>query len=372
MFKGFGSIVYKEAIQIRRDTTTLFLVLIIPMIQLLMFGYAINTTVRGIRTAVYNLDGRSKSRELIDSFVATDYFKITHQASSDKELNYLITSGKVKVGIKIPPDYSDNVVNRRKATALVLIDGSDSSVAAQAVSAATSVGLIKSVQQMAGTKTSSMNELLIDVRPKMLFNPDSRSANFMVPGLVAVILQIVTTLLTALSIVRERERGTFEQLLVTPIKPLGLMLGKLVPYLILGFIEACSVLCVMHFVFNVPIHGSLFLLLCLVVLFLFPALGIGLLISVRAANQFQAMQLSYFIILPSVLLSGFMYPRESMPLVMNWVGYLIPATYFIDIMRGVVLRGAGLYELRGDVFALAVMGFVILSFAALRFKKKMI
>lgn len=371
MFKGFRAIATKEAIQIRRDTVTLFLMLVIPMIQLLMFGYAINTTVRGIRTAVYNLDGRSKSRELIDSFIATDYFKITHKASSDKELNYLITSGKVKVGIKIPPDYSDNIVNRRKASALVLIDGSDSSIAAQAVSAATSVGLVKSVQQLMGA-SSPVSGLLVDVRPKMLFNPDSRSANFMVPGLVAVILQIVTTLLTALSIVRERERGTLEQLLVTPIKPFGLMLGKLVPYLILGFVEACLVLSVMHFVFNVPIHGSLILLLFLVVLFLFPALGIGLLISARAANQFQAMQLSYFIILPSVLLSGFMYPRESMPLLMNWVGYLIPATYFIDIMRGVVLRGAGLYELRGDVFALAIMGILILGFAALRFKKKVL
>ncbi len=370
MFKGFWSIATKEAIQISRDTVTLFLMLVIPMVQLLMFGYAIDTTVHDISTVVYDLDQRKESRELVDSFVSTGYFKIIHHVFSDAELNELIVSGKVKIGIKIPPDYSENVLARRKASVLVLIDGSDSSVASQAVAAATSVGLVKSVRQLVGDSVAGGRDLPIDVRPKMMFNPDSRSANFMVPGLVAIILQIVTTLLTALSIVRERERGTLEQLLVTPIKPFGLMLGKLVPYCVIGFIEACSVLLVMHFVFNVPINGSILQLLVLVVVFLFSALGIGLLISIRAANQFQAIQLSYFIILPSVLLSGFMFPRESMPLIMNWVGYLIPVTYFIHIMRGIVIRGAGIMDLWQDVAALTIMGIFFLSVSAMRFKKK--
>jgi ABC transporter DrrB family efflux protein len=370
MFRGFLSIAYKEALQIRRDPFTLFITLVLPMFQLLLFGYAIDTTVKDIKTAVYNLDNRRESRELIDSFVNTEFFKITRRAFSDEELNRLITSGKVKVGIKIPPDYSDNLLNGRQATVLVLIDGSDSSVASQAVSAVTGVGLSKSLERIISNRDSGSTALPIDVRPKMLFNPDSRSANFFVPGLIAIILQIVTTLLTAVSVVRERERGTLEQLLVTPVKPFGLMLGKLIPYFIIGFIEACSVLIVMSVIFKVPINGSLVLLLVLVILFLFPALGIGLFISTKAKNQVQAMQMAQFVMLPSILLSGFMFPRESMPMIMNWIGYLIPATYFIDIMRGIVLRGAGVFELWPDIAALAFIGVFFLSVSALRFKKK--
>jgi ABC transporter DrrB family efflux protein len=370
MFRGFVSILYKEAIQIRRDPVTLVLLFIIPVFQLFIFGYAINMTVRDIKTAVYNLDNRRESRELLDSFINTKYFKLTRTAASDDELNRLITAGEVKVGIKVPPDYTENLLNGRQATVLVLIDGSDSSVAGQAVTAATSVGMRESIERLITTQAASARRLPIDVRPKMLFNPDSRSPNFMVPGLIAVILQMITTILTAFSIVRERERGTLEQLLVTPVKPFGLMLGKLVPYSVIGFIEACSVLTVMRVVFKVPINGSLLLLLALVVMFLFSALGIGLLISTKAANQIQAIQLAWFIMLPSVLLSGFMFPRDSMPLVINWIGYAIPATYFINIMRGIVLRGAGVLELWPSITALAFMGVFFLSLSAFRFKRK--
>ena len=370
MFRGFTSIFYKEIIQVSRDPLTLALMLIVPMLQLLIFGYAINTDVRNIKTAVYDMDRRREARELIDAFQNTDYFLVSQYVNSDEELNQAIVAGRVKVGIKIPSDYSDRLAAGRQASVLVLIDGSDSSIATQSLTVSTSVGLRESIDRLSTRLGRTGVEFPIDIRPKMLFNPDSRSANFMVPGLVAIILQVVTTLLTAFSIVREREQGTLDQLLVSPIKPFGLMLGKLVPYGLIGFFETCTVLTVMRVVFDVPINGSVLLLLVLSVLFLFTALAIGLLISTKAQNQIQAFQLAWLILLPSVLLSGFMFPRSSMPLVMQALGYLIPATHFMEIIRGIVLRGATLSDLLPEVVTLAVMGLILVVLSALRFRKK--
>ena len=374
MFRGFRSIFYKEVIQISRDPLTLALMLLVPMIQLMVFGYAINTDVRNIKTAVYNLDPGPQSRDLLHAFENTDYFQIVRYVGSDEELNNSIVTGRVKVGIKIPPDYSDRLLANRQATVLVLIDGSDSSIATQSLQVASQVGLTESLARLgtelqgSGSRTS---QLPIEIRPKMLFNPDSRSANFMVPGLIAVILQIITTLLTAFSIVREREQGTLEQLLVTPVRPFGLMLGKLVPYGLIGIVETFTVLTVMRLVFDVPIKGSLLLLLSLSILFLFTALAIGLLISTKAQNQMQALQLAWLIMLPSVLLSGFMFPRDSMPVIMRFIGYMVPATHFMEIIRGIVLRGATLVDLLPEVLTLILMGLVLLVLSAFRFRKKL-
>lgn len=374
MFRGFRSIFYKEVIQISRDPLTLALMLLVPMIQLMVFGYAINTDVRNIKTAVYNLDPGPESRDLLHAFENTDYFQIVRYVGSDEELNNSIVRGSVKVGIKIPPDYSDRLLANRQATVLVLIDGSDSSIATQSLQVASQVGLTESLARLSteleGSR-SGTSQLPIEVRPKMLFNPDSRSANFMVPGLIAVILQIITTLLTAFSIVREREQGTLEQLLVTPVRPFGLMLGKLVPYGLIGIVETFTVLTVMRLVFDVPINGSLLLLLSLSILFLFTALAIGLLISTKAQNQMQALQFAWLIMLPSVLLSGFMFPRDSMPVVMKFIGYLVPATHFMEIIRGIVLRGATLFDLLPEVLTLVFMGLVLLVLSAFRFRKKL-
>jgi len=374
MFKGFTSIFYKEVIQISRDPLTLALMMLVPMIQLMVFGYAINTDVRNIKTAVYNLDPGPQSRDLLQAFENTDYFKIIRYVQSDDELNSSIITGHVKIGIKIPPDYSDRLLSNRQATVLVLIDGSDSSIATQSLQVASQVGLTESLSKLGTQLQSSQNRtslLPIEIRPKMLFNPDSRSANFMVPGLIAIILQIITTLLTAFSIVREREQGTLEQLLVTPVRPYGLMLGKLVPYGLIGIVETCTVLTVMRLVFDVPIKGSLLLLLSLSILFVFTALAIGLLISTKAKSQMQALQLAWLIMLPSVLLSGFMFPRESMPVVMRFIGYLVPATHFMEIIRGIVLRGATLVDLMPEVLTLIFMGLVLLVLSAFRFRKKL-
>jgi ABC transporter DrrB family efflux protein len=374
MFRGFRSIFYKEVIQISRDPLTLLLMLVMPMIQLLVFGYAINTDVRNIKTAVYNLDPGPQSRDLLRVFENTDYFQIVRYVDSDEELNNAIVAGRVKVGIKIPPDYSDRLLANRQATVLVLIDGSDSSIATQSLQVASQVGLTESLARLSTELQNSgghASQLPIEVRPKMLFNPDSRSANFIIPGLIAVILQIITTLLTAFSIVRERERGTLEQLLVTPVRPFGLMLGKLVPYGLIGIVETLTVLTVMRLVFDVPIKGSLLLLISLSILFLFTALAIGLLISTKAQNQMQALQLAWLIMLPSVLLSGFMFPRDSMPVVMKVIGNLVPATHFMEIIRGIVLRGATLADLLPEVVTLVVMGIVLLVLSAFRFRKKL-
>lgn len=369
MFKGFSSIFYKEIIQISRDPITLVLMLLVPMFQLTVFGYAINTDVRDIKTAVYNLDLGRESRSLLSAFENTDYFHIVEYVGSDEALNNSIVAGRVKIGIKIPPDYSDRLLANRQATVLVLIDGSDSSIATQSLQASTSVGLTQSLERLTSNLNSSA--MPIEIRPKMLFNPDARSANFMVPGLVAIILQLITTMLTAFSIVRERERGTLEQLLVTPIRPFGLMLGKLVPYGLIGFFETCTVLVVMRLMFDVPINGSVLLLLGLSLIFLFTALAIGLLISTKAQNQMQALQLAWLIILPSVLLSGFMFPRDSMPVVMRAVGFMVPATHFMEILRGIVLRGANFMELLPEVLTLAAMGVVLLVLSAVQFHKKL-
>ena len=374
MFRGFRSIFYKEVIQISRDPLTLALMLLVPMIQLMVFGYAINTDVRNIKTAVYNLDPGPQSRDLLHAFENTDYFQIVRYVGSDEELNNSIVTGRVKVGIKIPPDYSDRLLANRQATVLVLIDGSDSSIATQSLQVASQVGLTESLARLgtelqgSGSRTS---QLPIEVRPKMLFNPDSRSANFMVPGLIAIILQIITTLLTAFSIVREREQGTLEQLLVTPVRPFGLMLGKLVPYGLIGIVETFTVLTVMRLVFDVPIKGSLVLLLSLSILFLFTALAIGLLISTKAQNQMQALQLAWLIMLPSVLLSGFMFPRDSMPVIMRFIGYMVPATHFMEIIRGIVLRDATLVDLLPEVLTLIFMGLALLVLSAFRFRNKL-
>ena len=249
---------------------------------------------------------------------------------------------------------------------LVLIDGSDSSIATQSLQVSTSVALTQSLERLLNS-----SPLPIEIRPKMLFNPDARSANFMVPGLVAIIHQIISSMLTAFSIVRERERGTLEQLLVTPIRPFGLMLGKLVPYGLIGFFETCTVLVVMWLMFDVTINGSVLLLLGLSIIFLFTALAIGLLISTKAQNQMQALQLAWLIMLPSVLLSGFMFPRDSMPVIMRAVGFMVPATHFMEILRGIVLRGATFMDLLPEVVTVAAMGVVLLVLSAVQFHKKL-
>src|SRR5256712_7134683 len=368
IFRGFGAVFYKEVLHVRRDPATLFFSLVIPLLQMVVLGFGIDTNIRQINTVVLNADGRRESRELLDRLKNSDTFHIWRYVGNDQDLNDAIIAGKARVGVKIPADYSDRLLHNMSAQVLVLIDGSDSSVAGQAINVTTAIGLDESLHRVLQDRAS----FAVDMRPKMLFNPDSRSPNFFLPGLTAILLLNVTTFLTAFSIVREKERGTLEQLFVTPVRPYGLLLGKLLPYLGIGFFELCLILTFMRFLFRVPIHGSAFLLALLALPYLFAALSLGILISTKANSQAEAMQRAVLPILPSVLSSGYIFPRETMPAIFKPISYMIPATYFINITRGVILRGAGIKHLWTDGLALVVIGTFLLIIAARRFQNKVI
>jgi len=368
-FRGFSAVFYKEALHVRRDFGTLFFSLIIPLLQMFLLGFGIDTNIRQINTVVYNADGRRESRELLDRLRNSDTFNLVRYVNTDHDLTDAIISGKCRVGIKIPVDYSDKLLHQMSAQVLVLIDGSDSSVAGQAINVTTAIGLDESLRRVLGSSTAPF---AVDMRPKILFNPDSRSPNFFLPGLTAILLLNVTTFLTAFSIVREKERGTLEQLFVTPVRPMGLLLGKLLPYLMIGFFELCMILTFMRFIFSVPIHGSVLLLALLSLPYIFVSLSLGILISSKANSQAEAMQLAFLTILPSIFFSGYIFPRETMPKFFFILSYFVPATYFIDITRGIILRGAGWVHLWTDAFALFFMGTMLLVIAARRFQNKVI
>src|SRR5438034_1838214 len=270
-FRGFGAVFYKEVLHVRRDPATLFFSLIIPLLQMVLLGFGIDTNIRQINTVVFNADGRRESRELLDRLKNSDTFHINRYVQSDDDLNDLIIAGKPRVGIKIPVDYSDRLLHQMSAQVLVLIDGSDSSVAGQAINVSTAIGLDESLRRVVQDRAA----FAVDMRPKLLFNPDSRSPNFFLPGLTAIMLLNVTTFLTAFSIVREKERGTLEQLFVTPVRPMGWLFGKLLPYLGIGFFELCLILIFMRFVFQVPIHGNVLLLALLSLPYIFAYRSLG-------------------------------------------------------------------------------------------------
>jgi ABC-2 type transport system permease protein len=368
LFRGFGAIFYKEVLHVRRDFATLFFSLIIPLLQMVLLGFGIDTNVRQIPTVIFNADGRRESRELIDRLKNSDTFHVLRYVQNDHDLNDDIIAGRARVGVKVPVDYSDRLLHHMGAQVLVLIDGSDSSVAGQAINVTTAIGLDESLRRVLQDRTS----MAVEMRPKLLFNPDSRSPNFFLPGLTAILLLNVTTFLTAFAIVREKERGTLEQLFVTPVRPFGLLLGKLLPYFAIGFFELCLILTFMRFVFRVPIHGSVLLLAFLSLPYIFVSLSLGILISSKANSQGEAMQLAFLTILPSVFFSGYIFPRETMPFFFHAISYLVPASYFINITRGVILRGAGIQHLWVDALALFAMGTFLLTVAARRFQNKVI
>ena len=362
LFYGLVPVCRKEFTHIVRDRGTLFFALLIPILQLFLFGFAVDTNVRQVPTVVLDESRTQDSRALLDSFANTDVFKRVRYATSDKELYETIRSGKARIGIKVPYDYARRLQDGTTATVLVLVDGSDSTVAGQAVSVSTGVALQQSISRiMSDAKTP------IEVRPQVLYNPATRSANFFVPGLIAILLQVMIILLIALSLVRERERGTLEQLTMTPVAPLGLMVGKMLPYGALGFAELCGILIIMRVVFQVPIHGSVLSLLVMSLPFLLTVLGIGLLISTKARTQAEAFQLSMGTVLPSVFLSGYIFLIDNMPAFFQGISRIIPATYYIRIVRGVILRGAGFGDLWINAAILTLMGSLAILAAAWQF-----
>ncbi len=367
-FWGYHAVMVKEWIEILNDKFTLGVILTVPILQMIIYGFGVSYEVRKVPTVVLDEDRRPQSQILLDELLSTDYFSITKKVHSREEIEREIVSGRARCGIIFPPNFSDHVARDVPAQVQVLIDGSDSTVANSIAQASIAVGQNRSIQILNDKIQQRLFENPIDVRTRMLFNPDVRTTNFILPGLVGFMAQTITLFLTVNSIVREREVGTLEQLFVTPVKPLGLMVGKLIPYGVIGFIGTNLLLAAMYLVFRVPINGNILLLEGCIVIFVFVALSIGILISAASTNQAQAMHLASFVLIPSVLLSGFIFPRESMPLLLNWLGYTIPLTYFLQIQRGIVLRGAGLEDLWQWILPLFAFGIILIYLSVKRFR----
>ena len=364
--RGFWAVLRKEAIQMRRDTGTLRFALAIPVFQLVLFGL-IDTNVKHVPTVVFDQSQTPDSRELIRDFVNTSYFDVVEFVPSRAALRERIVAGRASVGIEIPPDYARKRLDNRPADFMVLIDGSDSTMSSSTLAAANGLGLQKSLGEIA--QRTGLREMPVQPFPLLLFNPDSRSANLLIPGLVAILLTFSGTILAAFSIVRERERGTLEQLMVTPASPVAVVLAKLLPYLLLGFVQLLLVLVLMVFVFGVPIHGNVFLLLALSVIYLFSLLALGLLISSRANTQMEAIQGAQGFLLPSIMLSGYIFPLSSLPAPLRLLSKVLPATHFIAISRGIIIRGAGFMDLWPNVAALLILAAILVAGSTRAFRK---
>jgi ABC-2 type transport system permease protein len=372
--RRFRALIKKEITHMLRDPRTLVFVFIMPILMLLLLGYADNTDIRNVPTVVFDQDDSQSSRALLDSFRVTGYFTFDHYTYSQAEVNRLIGSGIDKVGIIIPATYNSDLVSGRTAEVLVLLDGSDPTIASAALSAATLAGQAHGASirlQQLGLPETAGSASPIDVRTRVLYNPDLLGSYNIVPGLVAILLFQTATSLTALSIVKEREHGTIEQLIVTPIRNWELVLAKIIPYILVSFVNTLVILGIGAFWFGVPIRGSLLLLFALTGLYLLPTLGLGLLISTMARTQQQAQLMTMPIMLPAFMLSGFIFPVSSLPVVLQVIGNLIPLTYFIYIMRAVVVKGAGLDLIVPQTLALAAFAIVLLGLAALRFRKSL-
>ena len=364
--RGWRAVLRKEWTQMFRDTWTLRMAFVIPILELVLFGL-IDTNVRHVPAAVFDESRTAESRALIQDFVNTGYFDVRSIAGSADALRREIVSGRVSVGLQIPPDFARRRLNGRPADFQVLIDGSDSTISSQTLAAASGVAFQRSIEEIAGR--ARIMDLPLRIHPQLLFNPDSRSANLLIPGLIAILLTFSATFLSAFAIVKERERGTLEQLMVTPVSPVAVVIGKLVPYLALGFAQLVVILILMATLFRVPIHGSVPLLFALSTIYLFSLLALGLLVSSRAKTQMEALQRAQVVLLPSFLLSGYFFPISSLPGWLRPLAYLVPATYYIKIARGIIIRGAGFFDLWPSVAALVGISVFLVASSARAFKK---
>ncbi|MGZ5553987.1 MAG: ABC transporter permease, partial [Chthoniobacterales bacterium] len=342
MFRGLGAILFKEFISMLRDPMTLFFMLFPPLVEMIAFGYALDNDVKHMAMVVLNEDRTVESRQLVERFVNTETFRVVGEVQNIEQLASEIRKGNAYVGLQIPPHFTRDVRAGYPAQIQMLIDGSNSTTALQALNTAVALVLSDSVKEL--MDLSGVRHVPIEVRPQMLYNPTMRSPNFFVPGVIGVVLQIGTTFATAMAVVKERERGTLETLLVSPLSSWGLMLGKLIPYLCLGMAMACLLFTIMRFVFFVPIAGSVIAMLVSTLVYVFALLSLGLLVATKAENQMQALQISMAFILPSVFFSGFIFPRETMPAIFYGLGAILPTTYFIALMRAIILRGATFFE----------------------------
>jgi ABC-2 type transport system permease protein len=368
------SIIRKEFIQIFRDTRTLIMILVIPIIQLFLLGYSATSDVRNIPLAVLDQSRSPQSRALLDSYRAADYFRIAYSVGSEAEIETLIGSGDARAAIIIPPDYAQRLAESNAHVALIL-DGSDPTSASTALSAAQLISQAHAInlltENFARTGMNLKTQQPVTVHTTVWYNPDMVSAHFMIPGVIGMILFAIAGILTATSVVRERERGTIEQLIVTPIRPWELIVGKLSPYVILGFLDTLEVLAIGHWWFGMPIRGDLGLILLLSVVFLSTGLGIGLFASTVANTQQEAMLTVFMTLLPSIFLSGFFFPLEAMPKFLQIVSYIVPLRYFLVIIRSLLLKGVGIEMIQTDVIAMCLFAVGIMTLAVLRFHKRL-
>ena len=374
--RRFRALIKKEITHMLRDPRTLIFIFIMPILQLVLLGYANSTDIKNVPTVVFNQDNSPASRALLNSFQATGYFSFDYSVYSQAEVDNLIGGGNAKVAIVIPPDFSSKLASGQSSQALVLIDGSDPTIASAVLSAAALAGQAHGVSvraQQLSLQGASIggSSNLVDVRTNVLYNPDLLGSYNIVPGLIAVILFQTGASLTGLAIVRERERGTMEQLIVTPIRSWELILAKIIPYILVSFADTILILVLGTIMFGVPIRGSLIILFAMTGLYLLPTLGYGLLISTVARTQQQAQLMVMPIMLPAMMLSGFIFPISSLPLVLQYVADLLPTTYFIYIMRSVVVKGVGLDLIIPQTIALSIFAVVLLGLAMWRFRKNL-
>jgi ABC-2 type transport system permease protein len=376
MWQRLRAIIRKEFIQTIRDRRTLIIVLALPIILLFLFGYAVEMQVDHIPTVVVDNSKDQRSWKFLEAMETSSFFDIKYYVPSEAEAIAAIDEGRARAAVVIPPGFAA-AIERGEAQALVVVDGSDAMTlqsaynAALTVSEAYAVDLLAQKLERAGLTGAGSALTPLDVRTRVLYNPDIRSLVFMVPGMVGLILQQQTVQLTALSIVRERELGTIEQILVTPIRPWELMLGKILPNVVIAFFNMSTILALGVFWFHVPFQGSLSLFFLMALLFVFSSLGLGILVSTVSTNQRQAQQLSALITLPAMMLSGYIFPRSKMPLLVRWAGEFLPVTHFLQIARGIMTKGVGFYFFRQQVWILLVYGLVVFFFSAASFKERL-
>ncbi|MBN8569211.1 MAG: ABC transporter permease [Ignavibacteria bacterium] len=366
----------KELIQFRRDPKMFAVVLVLPVLQLILLGYAANFDLNTVHTAVLDRDRTESSRDFIQLFEKSGYFNIDYNVSSYEELTDLLDKGKVLTAIVIPIEYEKKINSNQTANVQLIFDGSDGNKAA--IAAGYSAGIVSGYAQnllleraeRTGRKTTIIGTINPEVR--IWYNPNLTTRNYMLPGIVGLIILIVTTSLTSLAIVKEREVGTLEQLIVTPVKPYQMILGKFIPFIIIGFVSCTIVLTVMRFWFGIEVRGSIaFLFLCTFV-YMLSTLGLGLFVSTISKTQQQAMMTSAFgVLLPMLFFSGFIFPIENMPKIVQYITYAIPLKYYITMIRGIVLKGNGIADLWQDLIILFGIGVLILGLSSLRFNKKL-
>jgi len=367
-YSRFWPMLHKEFIQMRRDRLMLGMMTVLPAIQLVLFGYAIQTEVRHLPTVVLDDSRTAESRALAAVVANTGNFDIVGSVADRVALRHAIETGVAHAALVIPPEYERDIKRGRTARAQMIVDAADPQSSAAAISGAQLAAGARS-SAISAMRAPSVPALEMSVRP--WYNPEQLSAVFIVPGVIGVLLTITMTLITSTSIVRERERGTLEQLIVTPIGKRSLMLGKMVPFVVVGFVQMTVVLGLGDLIFRIPNVGSMWLLYLLTIPFIVASLGVGLLISTVARNQVQAMQVSFFFMLPNILLSGYIFPRVAMPLPAQWIGLLLPLTYYLTIIRGILLKGIGLDNLWRPTVALAGFAIVIFAISVRRFSKTM-